>query len=61
MPMALRTRKYDDRFYEFIQQRRDGNGAAAVAGWSADPIATAVENGLERKARMRRELGLLDD
>jgi len=65
MPMALRTRKYDDRFYEFIQQRRDGNGAAsgaaAVAGWGADPIATAVENGQERKARMRRELGLLDE
>jgi uncharacterized protein len=60
MPMALRTRPYDDAFYAFVDERRNG-ALAAVPAWGADPIKTAVENGLDRAARLRKELGLLDE
>jgi uncharacterized protein len=70
MPMALRTRPYDEAFYQFVEERRSGLGglapvgAAAVPAWGPDPIRRAVENAQSRESReakLRRELGMDDE
>jgi DNA helicase HerA-like ATPase len=45
MPMALRTRSYDDAFYAWVAQNASRRPAGAAQGWhhTADPIAATVK------------------
>ena len=45
MPMALRTRAYDDTFYAWVAEAMSRRPASPAAGWhrSADPIAATVK------------------
>lgn len=58
MPMALRTRSYDQTFYDWVTRAASRRPAAPTAGWqrSSDPIAATV-----RPSRRYEELFGKDD
>jgi hypothetical protein len=45
MPMALRTRSYDDAFYAWVAKHAKTRPGGAAQGWhhTADPIAATVK------------------
>jgi hypothetical protein len=58
MPMALRTRSYDETFYAWVadanNRRPPDTPAKTVDGWNTDPITTSVQNAMDKDAERRR-------